>query len=265
MSKKKVALIGIDYQRDFCDPNIGTLYVKGADEDAARLAKFFQKNNSRISEAHFTLDSHQVMHIAHGIMWVNSAGKHPGPFTIITAEDVKKGTWRATHHDLQTKQANYVETLNKNGRYPLCIWPVHCLIGTDGHTLVPAIAQVLYDWERDFNHVNFVAKGSNMLTEHYSAVQADVPDDDDDSTKLNTTFIDTLSKADEILITGEALSHCVANTITDVANNFGDDNIKKFVLLTDTSSNVPNFEKLGEDFVRNLTKRGMRCTTTKDW
>jgi nicotinamidase/pyrazinamidase len=74
-----------------------------------------------------------------------------------------------------------------------------------------------------------------------------------------------LKAADEILITGEALSHCVANSIRDIANNFGDDNIKKFVLLEDTSSNVNGCEKMGQDFVKEMIGRGMKITTTKDW
>jgi len=57
----------------------------------------------------------------------------------------------------------------------------------------------------------------------------------------------------------------VANTITDIANDFGDDNVKKFTLLEDTASNVPGFEKLGRDFVTTMVKKGMKVTTTKDW
>jgi nicotinamidase-related amidase len=113
--------------------------------------------------------------------------------------------------------------------------------------------------------VNFVAKGSNLFTEHYSGLVADVPDPADPSTKINTALLDTLNEADEILFTGEALSHCVANTITDIANNFGVDNIKKFVLLDDTSSNVTGCDKLGQDFVKNMVAKGMRITNTRDW
>jgi len=121
-------------------------------------------------------------------------------------------------------------------------------------------------WETSrFNRVNFVAKGSNFFTEHYSGVQADVIDPTDASTKLNTNLIDALTDADEILITGEALSHCVANTVRDVAAQFGVDNIKKFTLLTDTSSNVYMCDKLGQDFVLEMAGKGMKLTNTKDW
>jgi len=132
--------------------------------------------------------------------------------------------------------------------------------------IVLLVANALYAWEdATYNRVGFVAKGSNLFTEHYSGVQADVPDDSDPSTKLNTELIKTLQEADEILITGEALSHCVANTVTDVATQFGPDNVKKFTLLEDTSSNVYQCEALGKNFVKTMMAKGMRITTTRDW
>jgi nicotinamidase-related amidase len=82
---------------------------------------------------------------------------------------------------------------------------------------------------------------------------------------LNTALIDTLTDADEILITGEALSHCVASSIRDIAAQFGIDQVQKFTLLEDTTSNVGGFEKLGQDFVKEMVKKGMKVTNTKDW
>ena len=206
-----------------------------------------------------------MIHIAHPGFWVNSKGLNPNPFTLITEDDVKNGVWRAFNPAWQGRAVNYVETLKKNGRYVLCIWPPHCLIGTWGHSIVPSVARALYEWESDFNRVEFVAKGSNLFTEHYSGVQADVIDDQDPSTALNTRLIDALNEADEILITGEALSHCVANTIRDIAAQFGADQVKKFTLLQDTCSNVGGFEKMGQDFVKEMVAKGMRITDTTAW
>lgn len=271
MSARKIHLLMIDPQNDFCIANgpggeKGQLVVGGADADMARLAAFITKNKKRIEEIHCTLDSHQSVHIAHPIFWANSKGEHPAPFSTITADDVKNGTWKAFYPPFQKRAQAYVDNLAKNGRYQLMIWPPHCLIGSWGHSIVPAVQTALAAWEVErFNRVNFVAKGSNLFTEHYSGVQADVPDDNDPSTKLNTNLIDALTDADEIVITGEALSHCVANTVRDVAAQFGADNVKKFTLLQDTSSNVYQCEKLGRDFVLEMAGKGMKLTTTKDW
>lgn len=261
---KNIHLLSIDPQYDFCDPN-GALYVPGAEEDMDRLANLIKRLKDKLTDIHVTLDSHHLVHIAHPIFWKNSKGENPQPFTIISADDVENGVWNTTNPSYRKKALEYIKTLESNGRYALCIWPPHCLIGSKGHTVYPSVFEAMLEWEKDFALVNYVTKGSNLSTEHYSAVQADVPDADDPTTMINTDLITSLSEADIILITGEALSHCVANTIRDIADNFGDENIKKFVLLEDTSSNVPGFENLGEDFVKEMKGRGMQVTTSVDF
>lgn len=271
MSARKCTLLIIDPQNDFCIANgpggeKGALVVGGADADMNRLADFITKNEKRIGDINCTLDSHDPIHIAHPIFWVNSRGDNPPPFTLITVDDVKNGVWRAVYPSLQKRAQSYVESLAKNGRYVLCIWPPHCLIGSWGASVVPSVHNSLTRWAvKKFNKVNWVTKGSNFMTEHYSGVMADVPDDNDVTTKLNTGLLDILSNYDEILLAGEALSHCLANTVTDIATQFGDSQIKKFTLLTDCSSSVGGFEKLGKDFVLNMSKRGMRLSDSVNW
>ena len=265
MAIRNIHVLMIDNQNDFCNPK-GSLFVPGADASAIRATEFINRVGSKVDLFHVTLDSHQETHIAHPISWVGKDGKHPNPFTLITEDDVKRGVWRATNPRRQAWFEHYVQELAKNKRYVLVIWPPHCIIGSWGHSLVPSVSEALRSWSKQKNHwVNYVTKGSNDDTEHYSAVMADVPRDGDPSTKLNTRLIDILKISDEILIMGQALSHCVRNTVTDVANNFGEDQIKKFVLLTDCSDNVPSFENFGTDFVKELTNRGMRTTTSVDY
>jgi len=257
-------LVTIDPQNDFCHKD-GALSVPGADEDMKRLAKFVARMSDQLDEIHCTLDSHQTIHIAHPIFWVNSKGDNPPPFTLITEDAVESGEWRTKHPGLQAHALNYVKTLTKNNRYQLCIWPPHCRIASWGYQVVPELYDQFAAWETNtFSKVDFVVKGSNFLTEHYSAVMADFQCDDDPTTKINTKFLDVLSKADVVYFTGEALSHCVANTVVDIADNFGEDNIKKIVLLEDTTSNVPGFEALGSDFLKKLTARGMRTAKSTD-
>jgi nicotinamidase/pyrazinamidase len=261
----KVHLIIIDPQQDFCDPK-GNLFVAGADEDMKRLSAMVDRIGDKLDDIHVTLDSHHFVDIAHPIFWVDSNGKHPGPFTIISLDDVKAGKFQTTNPQFMSRAVDYVSALAKNGRYPLCIWPPHCLIGSAGYAVKPELYKALLEWEEKyFAMVDFVTKGSNIFTEHYSAVQADVPDPQDPGTMLNTRLIQTLLKADIIAISGEALSHCVANTITDIADNFGEDNIKKFVLLEDCSSSVTGFEAMGDNFVKAMKKRGMKISNSKEF
>lgn len=265
--KKNTHLLLIDPQNSFCKPG-GELFVSGADADCQRLGPFIKKNVARINTIHCTLDSHQILHIAHPSYWRDSNGNHPNPRTPISAQEVRDGKYMATLPQEQAWALGYVEALERGGRYSLFIWPPHCLIGTPGHNIQSDVLEGLLYWsEKRVSNINFVTKGSQPRTEHYSGVRADVVVDSDESTKLNQRLIAVLqdSSVNEILITGEALSHCVANTITDIANEFGEDNIKKFTLLRDTSSNVTGFEGLGDKFVTDMTTRGMKVTDTVSW
>ena len=262
---QKTHLLVIDPQRDFCNPD-GALFVPGADEDMRRLAAMVGRVKNKLDAIHVTLDSHHLIDIAHPIFWKDADGAAPNPFTIITASDVENNVWRASNIRCQQRAFDYVKALEANQRYPLCIWPPHCLIGSEGAAVTVELFDAILKWEGNFEIANFVTKGSNPWTEHYSAVKADVPDPSDVTTQLNTGLIKTLEEADVILVAGEAGSHCLANTILDIANSFSDDSyIGKLVLLEDATSPVPGFENLQEDFVKEMTSRGMKLSTTIDW
>jgi nicotinamidase-related amidase len=268
---KRIDLLIIDPQNDFCRPD-GALAVVGADKDMERLAAFIDRVGDKLYDIHVTLDSHRLVDISHPIFWVDTNGIAPQPFTIISYDDVRNGVWKAKNPGYQAKATNYVKSLNDNKRYPLCIWPPHCLIGGSGHNIFPPIFDALLEWEaRNFANVDFVTKGSNPFTEHYSGVQADVPDPSDPDTQLNTNLISTLEEADIIVLSGEARSHCLANTVRDIAAKFDADGnydyIKKMVLLTDATSDVGDlpgstmFKDIGEAFVADMCAKGMQLST----
>ena len=254
----------IDPQNDFAHSS-GSLFVQGADQDAERLAAMLKRHRDKIDDIHVTLDTHHLLDIAHPLFWIDSSGKPPPPFTVITESEIKNGKWRTAHPGFQDRALAYTQALKANGRYDLTIWPPHCLIGSWGHNVVKPIADTLLEWENTLAMVDYVTKGSNIWTEHYSAVQADVPDPEDPGTQLNTRLIETLENADLIALSGQALSHCVANTIRDIANNFGDANIRKLVLIEDTTSPVPGFEKLAQQFLVEMNGRGMQTAKSTDF
>jgi nicotinamidase-related amidase len=263
MSKLHVLII--DPQQDFCDAK-GSLFVPGATEDMERLAAMIDRLRGKIDDIHVTMDSHRLLDVAHPLYWKDSSGNHPDPFTIVTASDVADGAWSTTIPSLQRRALEYVRDLERSGRYPLCVWPPHCLIGSWGHQVMPVILQALHRWEEQLALVDFVTKGSNPHTEHYSGVKAEVPDPKDPTTQINTTLCNTLLEADVVAIAGEAGSHCLANTVRDIASEFGDDKyVSKLVLLTDATSPVPSFENLQEDFIKEMTGRGMQLATTTEF
>lgn len=267
----KVKLLVIDPQNDFCDPN-GALFVPGADEDIKRLAGFITRTRDRLDDIHVTLDSHRQVDISHPIWWRDAHGKSPSPFTLITAEDVERGNWETTVSSYAQRSLEYLRALEAGGRYPHTIWPEHCLIGDEGHSIVPELAAAIHDWEDRFSQANYLSKGSNPWTEHFSAVKAEVPDPDDPATQVNTGLVQTLQEADIVLLAGEASTHCVMNTVKDIADSFADAKfVEKLVWLTDATSPVPNppgltiFSDALDATYRDLINRGMKTATTADF
>ncbi len=270
---KKVDIVIIDPQEDFCNRKKGSLFVEGADNDMKRVAAMIKRIGSKINQIHVTVDSHHYFDVAHPIYWIDSNGNHPdinefyqGRPTIITKEDVENGIWRTSLPQLQKRGLKYVTDLEVNDRYPLCIWPYHCLIGSDGCKVVPELFEQLIEWEKGRKMVNYVTKGSNPHVEHYSAVKAEVIDPSDPTTQINTPLIKILEETDLIPMMGEAGSHCQAETALDIANAFGDDSyIKKIVWIEDGTSPVTGFENRQDDVVNELIGRGMQISNTIDF
>ena len=141
--KKKNALLIIDAQFDFCDPQ-GSLFVAGADQDMIRLGEFIHNNEKEIDHISLTLDSHQVNDISHPSFWQDKDGNYPAPYTAITTADVQSGKWSPRFAPQQA--VKYVEDLEKQGEFPHLIWPEHCIIGTKGASFVDSIMNAVTSW-----------------------------------------------------------------------------------------------------------------------
>lgn len=258
----RIHLLVIDPQLDFCSPD-GALSVPGAAADMDRLAAFVHRMRDRLSDVHVTLDSHRKVDISHPVWFSDANGHHPAPFSRVTPADLRAGTWTTTWPAAWGRTLAYLEALDQGGRYPHVIWPEHCLIGSPGHAVWPALFDALQEWSDRFALVDFVTKGSNPWTEHFSAVRAEVPDPEDPATQLDLRLIRTLEDADVVLLAGEASSHCLANTVRDIATAFSDPAlVKKLVLLQDATSPVPGFEAYEADFLRDMKALGMQLSST---
>lgn len=275
----KVHLVVIDPQNDFMNilkdpqnPSLGyksALPVEGANDDMDRLAAFINKYGNKLDDIHVTMDSHQEVDIAHPAWWRDASGKIVAPFTLITADDIEAGIYSPRDPGQRERSLSYVKALEAAGKYKLFIWPPHCRIGTWGHGVQENLMDALLNWQvKEYAMVNFVTKGTNPFTEHYGAVIAEVPDPEDPGTQLNNGFLEVLQKADVILVAGEALSHCVKETINQIVEFIGPDHVKKIKILTDCSSPVgqapggPDFPQIAKDFLRDVQKQGVELTTT---
>jgi nicotinamidase/pyrazinamidase len=248
-------LLIIDPQNDFVDPN-GALYVTRAEEDAQRLAHLI--NHSTVDAISVSLDSHHKIDISHPLWYFNADGKNPAPFTQINSEDLKNGTWKCADYAYE-RTLEYVQSLENNQRYPHVIWPEHCLIGSQGYAIYPLIFEALQQWTATQRaSIEFIRKGENIWTEHFSAIEAEVPDENDPHTQVNQELINRLAQADQVWVTGWARSHCVGNTVRDLVRYGGSELAKKLVLVNDTMSDVTGFEQFGKDFVKEVILAGVQ-------
>lgn len=257
------AILIIDGQKDFMDlPTRGSLGVDGAYQDMVNLANYIRQNIHHIDAIFFTLDTHAKEDIAHAMWWVDENGNNPADFTIITYEDVLNGKWKAAKKEHQDYSLEYVRQLKENGKYKLCVWPYHCIKGTQGHEVVDVLQEVLALWEQETGKkVSYVYKGENPYTEHYSGLKAEVVLADDPRTDIQLDLIQKMDKFAKIKVAGEARSHCVASTTKDLVAYV---NPQKVTLLTDTMSDVAGFSDLGEAFIQEMVKLGVHLETTEN-
>lgn len=263
-----VQLLAIDPQNDFMDEANAALRVTGATGDMKRLAVMIGRIGKKLSDIHVTLDSHRVIDVGHPGFWRDQNGTNPAPFTMIKSDDVANGIWSPRDPQLVPRMLSYANELEKNGQYNIMVWPEHCLIGSPGHNVQPDLLATLQAWERsEYASINYVTKGTNIYTEHYGALQAEVPDPQDPDTSLNTGLLQMMQLADVIVVAGEASSHCVLSTVNQIADNIGAEHIKKFVLLTDCMSPVGalpgvDFPAIAKAWMVEMEKKGMKLATS---
>lgn len=231
-----------------------------------RLAGWLDNNVSRIDEVVITLDSHQYFDIAHPDCWRTGNGGMIAPFTPISSASVRAGQFRTADPAFQDDALKYLEALELRGRYTHMVWPVHCQLGSWGHGIHYAVLGSLERWQRQrLRAVTSVIKGTNPYTEHYSALQAEIPDPADPSTQLNTHLIDRISAAERVIIAGEASSHCVAYTVRDLFLHLPAKNLESFVLLTDCMSPVSGFEIQHAEFLEEARSRGVSLRSSQNF
>jgi nicotinamidase-related amidase len=256
--RRRIGLLLVDVQNTFCLPEF-ELFVAGrsgmgAVDDNARLCAFLYRNLGAITEVVATLDTHSPLQIFHPIFWVDEQGQHPSPHTTVTVGDVESGHWRinpkvaaalpALGPDPLAYARHYVRRLEEGGKFPLTIWPYHALLGGLGHALVSSVEEAVF-----FHQVaraapaRFVTKGQSPLTENYSALEPEVDVDHHGRVLVgrDEALIDHLLGFDVLVVAGQAKSHCVAWTVTDLLAEIERRDRKlasRILLLGDCSSAV---------------------------
>ncbi|MEG0937152.1 MAG: cysteine hydrolase [Comamonas sp.] len=277
MRYTETQLLIIDPQNDFCDLPANwqprspvteqviapSLPVAGAHADMQRLARWVAAQGEKLDQITITLDSHQSYDIAHPAFWQQRDGSAVTPFTQITAAQVRAGDFAPRNAAEQARTLQYLDQLEAQGSYTLMVWPLHCEIGSWGHGVHASVLTACRQWQ-DLQHraVRHVFKGMNPWTEHYSAIRAEVPDAQDSETGLNTALLAQLRASHQLVIAGEASSHCVRATTEHIVDNWGSDDFSRIVLLTDCMSPVGGFEAAHTAFLQRMHAIGVRCETS---
>jgi nicotinamidase-related amidase len=266
--KRRVVLLLVDPQVDFIHTD-GALSVPGAVDDTRRTIDWIFEHAGELTGIAASLDSHTPMQIFFPTWWVDSAGQHPAPFTVITSRDVDQGVWQAIYEPQWS--VRYVHALEVDAKKQLMIWPYHTLMGTVGHGITPALYEAItfHSAARQTNPA-LLTKGAIPKTEHYSILEPEVKVPGEPQGDLNTKFLDLLNSYDLIYVAGQAKSHCVLETLTSVALHYQNqpEKLTKWRVLTDCSSSVAHpeidFDALANQTLRRYAERGLRLVTSED-
>jgi nicotinamidase-related amidase len=201
-----------------------------------------------------TMDTHRLMQVFHAIFFVDQDGNHPASYTDIHISELRDGRWTfnpALSLQLgiapeygQQMMLHYAEELNKSGKYALTVWPYHAMLGGIGHALVSSVEEAIF-----FHSVariaqpDIVIKGDTPFTENYSVIGPEVLTGPMDEVlgAHDQRFVQQLQEVDKLIIAGQAKSHCVAWTVSDLLEDIALTDLelaRKVYLLEDCTSPV---------------------------
>jgi nicotinamidase-related amidase len=287
---RRVCLLAIDVQNTFCLPDfelfVGGQSGTGAVDDNLRLCEFIYRNLGVITEITPTMDTHTAMQIFHPIFWINAAGEHPAPATMVTLAEVQDEIWQVNpaiadslkagdYEALKNHALHYTEQLTQDGKYPLTVWPYHSMLGGIGHALVPAVEEaIFFHCIARSSQTNFEIKGNHPLTENYSVLRPEVLTSVGGEllAQKNSRLIQKLFDFDAVVIAGQAKSHCVAWTIDDLLSEIQrkDPSLaRKVYLLEDCTSpvvvpGIVDFTEPANAAYQRFAEAGMQIVKSTD-
>ena len=180
------ALIIVDMQNDFCDPN-GALYIKGADLLYSKILSLLSNYNTII----FTQDYHPDNHCS----FYDNIDKTPLSNKTLLLYPNQNMT------QIRNKVPLFGKVILENEKTQI-LWPRHCVQNTWGSQLIKQLKPTKNDF--------VVFKGNNENIDSYSAFF--------DNGKVSKTPLDNYLKSRNIKkvnVVGLAFDYCVGYTAID--------------------------------------------------
>lgn len=262
----------------------GELYIDGAEEDCERAAIFLRWLGRRATEVTLSIDTHDKMHIAHPMHWEYQGGEHPKPFSTLSGrvplQHVSSGTpndgdsFKRDDRSLLTTSVpemyegsqSHVSEQEPWGR--LTVWPEHCLTGSFETMIWPSILDAVHRWQTLVKKpVTWIRKGQTLQSEQFGIFRLAGASK---FTVRGARILGRMAKADRIYVMGQARSHCVGESLSQMQDyfqaTFGVRNklMSKVYLVGDCTRDVPSFEEESAARIRNLVNHGMKIVTTAE-
>jgi 8-oxo-dGTP diphosphatase len=242
-------LLMIDYQNDFCHPQ-GALYVPGADKDALRASEFLRCHHKEFDEIFISMDWHQPMSIERPAWWVYPDGRDVEAFTSVSyvlgfgLVDQNGAEITTRDPSKYTTTSEYIQSIASRG-ISHTIWPSHCVQGTWGADLAVDIP--------DGVPVRIHRKGMNPYREEFSCFGDEIS---------APSIHDYIMSSEEVVVTGEASSHCVRRSVEDLirAGYRG-----RITVLRDLMSPVTGFEHQATEFFDFVKQSGHHVVDLPDF
>lgn len=240
----KTLLFIIDPQNDFVLNN-GMLPVQNAKQDMGRVISFLDLRGNEIEDILISLDAHRNIHVGHPSFWEMKDGSEVKPFTLVDDNMLKLIKPRFC--------SAYVKSdIKKNG--PVMIWPEHCVKGDHGYCIYSPLMDALNNWQlKTGKPIDFVEKGQDIRFEMHSAF----------SRGKNLDVLKNIAGYDRVVVCGEALSHCVKQTVEDMLNFFGVLDKTQIIVFNDCTSAIPGFDMT--DWTEQMKAKGVVFTESYNW
>lgn len=300
-------------------PRGGTLYVAGrsgtgAIDDSRRLAEFIYREAGNITDITDTMDTHFAYQCFFPSFWLLEDGNHPTSHSLVDlsaseqlvnldlggkeigrvkpnpammqwllpeVNPAQAYTWVVKQMEFYCRELKLPKGQYSKGQYTLYLWPFHCILGTDGHALLGAIAEArMFQAFLRGVQSNKEIKAGNPWTENYGVISPEVLKRWDGKGQLgqqNVAFLKRLLADDIIVIAGQAASHCVKSSIEQILDGILAQDpalAKKCYLLEDCMSAVTvpdgkggfaaDFTPQAEAAILEFKKAGMHVVKSTD-